>query len=95
MWYLQQLWYIIKFVLYLFFFFDVIWFDEIGVQIIGIVFFVVYKIIILQVFDVYIMQVDVVMYMIVDVVISCRFEVIDFVLEEVVLMKILQVMFVF
>lgn len=55
----------------------------------GIVFFVVYKIIILEVFNIKIFYVEMVMYMIVDVVMSCWFEVIDFVLEEVVFMKIL------
>lgn len=91
-WHLQQPWHTIKPALYLSPFLDVIRSDETGAQITGIALSAVYKIITLQVFDVHTMQVDVAMHMIVDAVTSCRFEVTDPASEEVVLMKILQVL---
>lgn len=88
----QQSWQSINPAYYLTPFLDVIRSDETGAQITGIALSAVYKIITLEVFTVKTAHVEMVMHMIVDAVTSCRFEVTDPASEEVVLMKILQVM---
>lgn len=88
----QQSWRSINPSFYLSPFLDVIRSDETGAQITGIALSAVYKIVTLEVFNVQTAHVDAAMHMIVDAVTSCRFEVTDPASEEVVLMKILQVM---
>ena len=88
----QQSWQSINPTFYLAPFLDVTRSDETGAQITGIALSSVYKIVTLEVFNVKTAYVDVAMHMIVDAITSCRFEVTDPASEEVVLMKILQVM---
>ncbi|KAG0564739.1 hypothetical protein M758_8G130600 [Ceratodon purpureus] len=91
-WQQQQSWQSINPSFYLSPFLDVIRSDETGAAITGIALSAVYKIVTLEVFNVKTAHVDVAMHMIVDAVTSCRFEVTDPASEEVVLMKILQVL---
>ncbi|KAG0611346.1 hypothetical protein M758_7G134300 [Ceratodon purpureus] len=78
--------------LYLSPFLDVIRSDETGAQITGVALSAVYKMVHLEIFDAETANVDIAMHTIVDSVTSCRFEVTDPASEEVVLMKILQVL---
>ncbi|GAB4855750.1 hypothetical protein Ancab_024394 [Ancistrocladus abbreviatus] len=78
--------------LYLQPFLDVIRSDETGAPITGVALSSVYKILTLDVFDLNTINVKDAMHLIVDAVTSCRFEVTDPASEEVVLMKILQVL---
>ncbi|GAB2297173.1 hypothetical protein Dimus_031286 [Dionaea muscipula] len=73
-------------------FLNVIRSDETGAPITGITLSAVYKILTLNVFDPSTKEVEKAMLMLVDAVTSCRFEVTDPASEEVVLMKILQVL---
>ncbi|GAB2287200.1 hypothetical protein Dimus_021582 [Dionaea muscipula] len=79
-------------ILYLQPFLDVIQSDETGAPITGVALSSVYKILTLDVFDLDTANVGNAMHLIVDAVTSCRFEVTDPASEEVVLMKILQVL---
>ncbi|XP_057840986.1 ARF guanine-nucleotide exchange factor GNOM [Cryptomeria japonica] len=88
----QQPWHMIDPSVYLKPFLDVIRSDETGGQITGVALSAVYKILTLEVFDLNTIHVDDAMHSIVDAVTSCRFEVTDAASEEVVLMKILQVL---
>lgn len=73
-------------------FLDVIQSDETGAPITGVALSSVYKILSLDIVDLNTMNVGDAMHLIVDAVTSCRFEVTDPASEEVVLMKILQVL---
>ncbi|XP_076889708.1 ARF guanine-nucleotide exchange factor GNOM-like [Bidens hawaiensis] len=73
-------------------FLDVIQSDETGAPITGVALSSIYKILTLDVFDLKTINVEDAMQLVVDAVTSCRFEVTDPVSEEVVLMKILQVL---
>ncbi|KAG7611227.1 Sec7 domain [Arabidopsis suecica] len=73
-------------------FLDVILSDETGAPITGVALSSVYKILTLEVFTLETVNVGEAMHIIVDAVKSCRFEVTDPASEEVVLMKILQVL---
>ena len=73
-------------------FLDVIRSDETGAPITGVALSSVYKILTMDILDLNTVNVDHAMYTIVDAVTSCRFEVTDPASEEVVLMKILQVL---
>ncbi|KAL3693188.1 hypothetical protein R1sor_006839 [Riccia sorocarpa] len=73
-------------------FLDVIRSDETGAPITGVALSAVYKILTLEVIDVKTVAVEAAIHGIVDAVTSCRFEVTDPDSEEVVLMKILQVL---
>ncbi|MCO5593303.1 hypothetical protein L7F22_047311 [Adiantum nelumboides] len=88
----QQPWIKINPSLYLTPFLDVVRSDETGAPITGVALSAVYKILSLEVFDSQTAHVDEAMHEIVDAVTSCRFEVTDMASEEVVLMKILQVL---
>ncbi|KAL8471632.1 hypothetical protein ACS0TY_029041 [Phlomoides rotata] len=88
----QNHWHTIDPVLYLQPFLDVIKSDETGAPITGVALSSVYKILNLQVIDLKTVNVDNALNLIVDAVTSCRFEVTDPASEEVVLMKILQVL---
>ncbi|MCO5586486.1 hypothetical protein L7F22_040426 [Adiantum nelumboides] len=88
----QQPWIKINPALYLTPFLDVVRSDETGAPITGVALSAVYKILSLEVFDSQTAHVDEAMHEIVDAVTSCRFEVTDMASEEVVLMKILQVL---
>ncbi|KAK1389817.1 ARF guanine-nucleotide exchange factor GNOM-like [Heracleum sosnowskyi] len=88
----QSLWRTINPVLYLKPFLDVIQSDETGAPITGVALSSVYKILTLEVIDLDSVNVDEALHLIVDAVTSCRFEVTDPASEEVVLMKILQVL---
>ncbi|KAH7442896.1 hypothetical protein KP509_02G006600 [Ceratopteris richardii] len=88
----QQPWIKINPCLYLTPFLDVVRSDETGAPITGVALSAVYKILSLEVFDSQTAHVDEAMHEIVDAVTSCRFEVTDMASEEVVLMKILQVL---
>eukprot|EP00249_Psilotum_nudum_P020568 c27761_g1_i1 orf=605-5020(+) len=88
----QQPWHKIHPSLYLSPFLDVIHSDETGAPITGVALSAVYKILSLEVFDLKTVHVDEAMHDIVEAVTSCRFEVTDPASEEVVLMKILQVL---
>ncbi|KAK6911891.1 Sec7 domain [Dillenia turbinata] len=79
-------------VVYLQPFLDVIRSDETGAPITGVALSSVYKIVSLDVFDLNTANVQEAMHLVVDAVTSCRFEVTDPASEEVVLMKILQVL---
>ncbi|KAK8553132.1 hypothetical protein V6N13_089347 [Hibiscus sabdariffa] len=79
-------------VVYLQPFLDVIQSDETGAPITGVALSSIYKILTIDILDLDIVNVGDAMHMIVDVVTSCRFEVTDPTSEEVVLMKILQVL---
>ncbi|GLJ15134.1 hypothetical protein SUGI_0247540 [Cryptomeria japonica] len=73
-------------------FLDVIRSDETGAPITGVALSAVYKILTMEVFDLHTVHVDLAMHSVVDAVTGCRFEVTDPASEEVVLMKILQVL---
>lgn len=73
-------------------FLDVILSDETGAPITGVALSSVYKILTLEIFTLETVNVGEAMHIIVDAVKSCRFEVTDPASEEVVLMKILQVL---
>ncbi|CAL5399419.1 unnamed protein product [Camellia sinensis] len=73
-------------------FLDVIRSDETGAPITGVALSSVYKILSLDVLDLNTVNVEEAMHLVVDAVTSCRFEVTDTSSEEVVLMKILQVL---
>ncbi|KAE8724843.1 ARF guanine-nucleotide exchange factor GNL1 [Hibiscus syriacus] len=79
-------------VVYLQPFLDVIKSDETGAPITGVALSSIYKILTLDVLDVDSVNVEEAMHLIVDAVMSCRFEVTDPASEELVLMKILQVL---
>lgn len=88
----QQQWQTINPTTYLKPFLDVIRSDETGAPITGVALSSVYKILTLEIFDLNTVNVEEAMHMVVDAVTSCRFEVTDPASEEVVLMKILQVL---
>ncbi|GAB4829103.1 hypothetical protein Ancab_018766 [Ancistrocladus abbreviatus] len=88
----QNQWHNINPVLYLQPFLDVIRSDETGAPITCIALSTVYKILILDVLDLSTAHVEDAIHSVVDAVTSCRFEVTDPAAEEVVLMKILQVL---
>lgn len=88
----QHHWHTINPTVYLQPFLDVIRSDETGAQITGVALSSVYKILTLDVIDHNTVSVEEAMHMLVDAVTSCRFEVTDPASEEVVLMKILQVL---
>ncbi|KAL7141011.1 hypothetical protein ABFS83_08G025900 [Erythranthe nasuta] len=88
----QNHWHTIDPVLYLQPFLDIIKSDETGAPITGVALSSVYKILNLQILDSETVNVDNALHLIVDAVTSCRFEVTDPASEEVVLMKILQVL---
>jgi brefeldin A-resistance guanine nucleotide exchange factor 1 len=88
----QSQWHSINPVVYLQPFLDVIQSDETGAPITGVALSSVYKILTLEIFDLDTINVDDALHLIVDAVTSCRFEVTDPASEEVVLMKILQVL---
>ncbi|KAG8384670.1 hypothetical protein BUALT_Bualt04G0142100 [Buddleja alternifolia] len=85
-------WHTIDPVLYLQPFLEVIKSDETGAPITGVALSSVYKILNLEILDSKTVNVDNALHLIVDAVTSCRFEVTDPASEEVVLMKILQVL---
>ncbi|XP_078436146.1 sec7 domain-containing protein [Wolffia australiana] len=89
---LERKWRAVDPTVYLKPFLDVIQSDETGAPITGVALSSVYKILTLEILDLNTMNVDKAMYLIVDAVTSCRFEVTDPASEEVVLMKILQVL---
>nr|AAA91150.1 GNOM [Arabidopsis thaliana] len=88
----NQPWHTISPMLYLQPFLDVIRSDETGAPIISIALSSVYKILNLNVIDQNTANIEDAMHLVVDSVTSCRFEVTDPASEEVVLMKILQVL---
>ncbi|XVE68186.1 hypothetical protein DITRI_Ditri09bG0048700 [Diplodiscus trichospermus] len=88
----QHLWQNVDPVVYLQPFLDVIQSDETGAPITGVALSSIYKILTLDVLDLDTVNVGDAMHLIVDAVTSCRFEVTDPASEEVVLMKILQVL---
>ena len=88
----QNQWHAINPALYLQPFLDVIRSDETGAPITGVALSSVYKILTLDVIDQHTVNVGDTMHLVVDAVTSCRFEVTDPGSEEVVLMKILQVL---
>ncbi|KAJ1400960.1 Sec7, C-terminal domain superfamily [Sesbania bispinosa] len=88
----QSQWHVINPALYLHPFLDVIQSDETGAPITGVALSSVYKILTLDVIDQNTVNVGDAMHLVVDAVTSCRFEVTDPGSEEVVLMKILQVL---
>ncbi|KAJ7964556.1 ARF guanine-nucleotide exchange factor GNOM-like [Quillaja saponaria] len=88
----QHQWHAINPVLYLQPFLEVIRSDETGAPITGVALSSVYKILTSDVIDRNTVNVEGAMHLIVDAVTSCRFEVTDPASEEVVLMKILQVL---
>ncbi|KAE9615036.1 hypothetical protein Lal_00048107 [Lupinus albus] len=88
----QNQWHGISPALYLQPFLDVIQSDETGAPITGVALSSVYKILTLDVIDQNTVKVGDAMHLVVDAVTSCRFEVTDPGSEEVVLMKILQVL---
>lgn len=88
----QHQWHSIDPVVYLKPFLDVIQSDETGAPITGVALSSVYKILTLEILDSETVNVDKALRLIVDAVTSCRFEVTDPASEEVVLMKILQVL---
>lgn len=88
----QPQWKSISPAIYLQPFLDVIQSDETGAPITGVALSAVYKILTIDILDVDTVNVEDAMHLIVDAVTSCRFEVTDPASEEVVLMKILQVL---
>lgn len=88
----QHQWHTVNPILYLQPFLDVIRSDETGAPITGVALSSVYKILTLDMIDQTTANVEDAMHLIVDSVTSCRFEVTDPASEEVVLMKILQVL---
>lgn len=89
---LQLEWHSINPSVYLKPFLDVIRSDETGAPITGVALSAIYKILTMEVFDLNTVHVEDAMHAIVDAVTSCRFEVTDPASEEVVLVKILQVL---
>ncbi|KAL3813403.1 hypothetical protein ACJIZ3_014671 [Penstemon smallii] len=85
-------WHSIDPVMYIQPFLNVIKSDETGAPITGVALSAVYKILNLEILDSKTLNVDNALHLIVDAVTSCRFEVTDPASEEVVLMKILQVL---
>ncbi|KAF8408141.1 hypothetical protein HHK36_007283 [Tetracentron sinense] len=85
-------WHMIDPAVYLQPFLEVIRSDETGAPITGVALSSVYKILTLDVLDLKTVNVEDAMHLVVDAVTSCRFEVTDPASEEVVLMKILQVL---
>jgi brefeldin A-resistance guanine nucleotide exchange factor 1 len=88
----QHQWHTINPSAYLQPFLDVIRSDETGAPITGVALSSLYKILTLDMLDVNTVNVEEAMHLVVDAVTSCRFEVTDPASEEVVLMKILQVL---
>ncbi|PIA32358.1 hypothetical protein AQUCO_04500153v1 [Aquilegia coerulea] len=88
----EQPWKTINPIVYLQPFLDIIISDETGAPITGVALSSIYKIMSLDVLDVDTVNVGDAMHLVVDAVTSCRFEVTDPASEEVVLMKILQVL---
>ncbi|CAA3017421.1 ARF guanine-nucleotide exchange factor GNOM-like [Olea europaea subsp. europaea] len=88
----QHQWHSVDPVVYLRPFLDVIKSDETGAPITGVALSSVYKILNLEILDLETVNVDNTLHLIVDAVTNCRFEVTDPASEEVVLMKILQVL---
>ncbi|XP_077214275.1 ARF guanine-nucleotide exchange factor GNOM-like [Tasmannia lanceolata] len=88
----QHQWHTINPTIYLEPFLDVIRSDETGAPITGVALSSVYKILTLDMLDLNTVNVEDAMHLVVDAVTSCRFEVSDPASEEVVLMKILQVL---
>lgn len=88
----QHQWQTINPVLYLQPFLEVIRSDETGAPITGVALSSVYKILTLDVLDLTTVNIEEAMNLVVDAVTSCRFEITDPASEEVVLMKILQVL---
>ncbi|KAI3433020.1 SEC7 domain-containing protein [Psidium guajava] len=88
----QHQWHTVNPILYLQPFLDVIRSDETGAPITGVALSSVYKILTLDMIDQTTANVEDAVHLIVDSVTSCRFEVTDPASEEVVLMKILQVL---
>lgn len=88
----QHQWQTINPVLYLQPFLEVIRSDETGAPITGVALSSIYKILTLDVLDLSTVNIEDAMNLVVDAVTSCRFEVTDPASEEVVLMKILQVL---
>lgn len=88
----QHQWHTINPTVYLQPFLDVIRSDETGAPITGVALSSLYKILTLDVIDQNTVNVEDAMHLVVDSVTSCRFEVTDPASEEVVLMKILQVL---
>ncbi|KAK1400124.1 ARF guanine-nucleotide exchange factor GNOM [Heracleum sosnowskyi] len=88
----QHEWYTNNPIVYLQPFLDVIRSDETGASITGVALSSLYKILSLDVFDLSTVNVEDAMHLVVDAITSCRFEVTDPASEEVVLMKILQVL---
>lgn len=88
----QHEWHSVDPVVYLQPFLDVIKSDETGAPITGVALSSVYKILNLEILELETVNVDNTLHLIVDAVTSCRFEVTDPASEEVVLMKILQVL---
>ncbi|KAK3012954.1 hypothetical protein RJ639_008991 [Escallonia herrerae] len=88
----QYQWHTINPAVYLQPFLDVIRSDETGAPITGVALSSLYKILSLDVLDLNTVNVEDAMHLVVDAVTSCRFEVTDPASEEVVLMKILQVL---
>ncbi|KAF8040462.1 hypothetical protein BT93_B2628 [Corymbia citriodora subsp. variegata] len=88
----QHQWHTVNPILYLQPFLEVIRSDETGAPITGVALSSVYKILTLDVIDQTTANVEDAMHLVVDSVTSCRFEVTDPASEEVVLMKILQVL---
>ncbi|KAE8664634.1 ARF guanine-nucleotide exchange factor GNOM [Hibiscus syriacus] len=91
-WEWSNQWHTINPVAYLQLFLDVIKSDETGPPITGVVLSSVHKILTLDVIDQNTVNVEEAMHLVVDSVTSCRFEVTDPASEEVVVMKILQVL---
>ncbi|KAL3525904.1 hypothetical protein ACH5RR_014276 [Cinchona calisaya] len=88
----QRQWHVIDPAVYLKPFLDVIQSDETGAPITGIALSSIYKILTLEILDSETVNVDKALHLIVDAATSCRFEVTDPASEEVVLMKMLQVL---
>ena len=88
----ENRWHNVSPVLYLQPFLDVIKSEETSAPITGVALSAVYKILTLDILDVDYVNVDDALHLIVDAVTSCRFEVTDPASEEVVLVKILQVL---
>ena len=88
----QRQWHAINPVVYLQPFLDVIQSDETSAPITGVALSSIYKFLILEVIDMDTVNIADALHLIVDAVTSCRFEVTDPASEEVVLMKILQVL---
>ncbi|XP_023730347.1 ARF guanine-nucleotide exchange factor GNOM [Lactuca sativa] len=88
----QHAWHTVNPTVYLQPFLDVIRSDETGAPITGVALSSLYKILTLDVLDLNTVNVEDAMHLVVDAVTSCRFEVTDPASEEVVLMKILQVL---